>query len=311
MIVAKEVTKFYGLKSAIQDVSFHVNPGEIVGLLGPNGAGKTTILKIVTCFMPPTSGRVVIEGMDTRTQSLNIRKKIGFLPENVPLYNELSVTRFLAFCGSVKGLKGRQLRDDIQRVTRVCGLTEHRSRFIRHLSKGLKQRVGLAQALLNDPPILILDEPTTGLDPAQIIDIRELIRGLGGDRTVLLSTHILPEVSQLCERVIIINQGRIIAEDSPKNLTDQIQKEMRTVLRVEGPRPDVKRKLLTVEGVFQVEEAAGDGEFIVKSRYDEDIRPGLARAVVDSGWGLREMQARDLSLEEVFIHLVTEENADT
>ena len=311
MIVAKEVTKFYGLKSAIQDVSFHVNPGEIVGLLGPNGAGKTTILKIVTCFMPPTSGRVVIEGMDTRTQSLNIRKKIGFLPENVPLYNELSVTRFLAFCGSVKGLKGRQLRDDIQRVTRVCGLTEHRSRFIRHLSKGLKQRVGLAQALLNDPPILILDEPTTGLDPAQIIDIRELIRGLGGDRTVLLSTHILPEVSQLCERVIIINQGRIIAEDSPKNLTDQIQKEMRTILRVEGPRPDVKRKLLTVEGVFQVEEAAGDGEFIVKSRYDEDIRPGLARAVVESGWGLMEMQARDLSLEEVFIHLVTEENADT
>ena len=311
MIVAKEVTKFYGLKSAIQDVSFHVNPGEIVGLLGPNGAGKTTILKIVTCFMPPTSGRVVIEGMDTRTQSLNIRKKIGFLPENVPLYNELSVTRFLAFCGSVKGLKGRQLRDDIQRVTRVCGLTEHRSRFIRHLSKGLKQRVGLAQALLNDPPILILDEPTTGLDPAQIIDIRELIRGLGGDRTVLLSTHILPEVSQLCERVIIINQGRIIAEDSPKNLTDQIQKEMRTILRVEGPRPDVKRKLLTVEGVFQVEEAAGDGEFIVKSRYAEDIRPGLARAVVESGWGLMEMQARDLSLEEVFIHLVTEENADT
>lgn len=311
MIVAKEVTKFYGLKSAIQDVSFHVNQGEIVGLLGPNGAGKTTILKILTCFMPPTSGRVVIEGLDTRTQSLNIRKKIGFLPENVPLYNELSVTRFLAFCGSVKGLKGRQLRDDIQRVTRVCGLTEHRSRFIRHLSKGLKQRVGLAQALLNDPPILILDEPTTGLDPAQIIDIRELIRGLGGDRTVLLSTHILPEVSQLCERVIIINQGRIIAEDSPKNLTDQIQKEMRTVLRVEGPRPDVKRKLLTVEGVFQVEEAAADGEFIVKSRYDEDIRPGLARAVVESGWGLMEMQARDLSLEEVFIHLVTEENADT
>ena len=311
MIVAEEVTKFYGLKSAIQNVSFHVNPGEIVGLLGPNGAGKTTILKILTCFMPPTSGKVVIGGLDSRTRSLSIRKKIGFLPESVPLYNELSVTGFLAFCASVKGLKGSELRHDIQRVIRVCGLTEHRARFIRHLSKGLKQRVGLAQALLNDPPILILDEPTTGLDPAQIIDIRELIRSLGGDRTVLLSTHILPEVSQLCERVIIINQGRIIAEDSPKNLTDQIQKEMQTLLRVEGPQPDVKRKLLALEGVLQIEETAGDGEFIVKSIYNKDIRPGLARVVVESGWGLREMQAKDLSLEEVFVHLVTEEKAET
>jgi len=310
MIVAEEVTKFYGLKCAIQDISFHVDRGEVVGLLGPNGAGKTTILRILTCFMPPTYGRVLIGGLESRTQSLSIRKKIGFLPENVPLYHELSVNRFLAFSGSVKGLTGRQLKNEIDKVTSVCGLTEHRTRLIRHLSKGLKQRVGLAQALLNDPPVLILDEPTTGLDPAQIIEIRELIKNLGETRTVLLSTHILPEVSQVCQRVIIVNHGQIIAEGSPKNLTDQIQTEMRTVMWVNGPPPDVERKLLSVEGVFQVEGEKREGEFIVKSLYDENIRPALARAIVDSGWGLREMRSRDLSLEEVFVRLVTEENTE-
>jgi ABC-2 type transport system ATP-binding protein len=310
MIVAEEVTKFYGLKCAIQDISFHVDRGEVVGLLGPNGAGKTTILRILTCFMPPTYGRVLIGGLESRTQSLSIRKKIGFLPENVPLYHELSVNRFLAFSGSVKGLTGRQLKNDIDKVTGVCGLTEHRTRLIRHLSKGLKQRVGLAQALLNDPPVLILDEPTTGLDPAQIIEIRELIKNLGETRTVLLSTHILPEVSQVCQRVIIVNQGQIIAEGSPKNLTDQIQTEMRTVMWVNGPPSDVERKLLSVEGVFQVEGEKLEGEFIVKSLCDENIRPALARAIVDSGWGLREMRSRDLSLEEVFVRLVTEENTE-
>ena len=308
MIVAEEVTKFYGLKCAIQDISFHVDRGEVVGLLGPNGAGKTTILRILTCFMPPTYGKVLIGGFESRTQSLSIRKKIGFLPENVPLYHELSVNRFLAFSGSVKGLTGRQLKNDIDKVTSVCGLTEHRTRLIRHLSKGLKQRVGLAQALLNDPPVLILDEPTTGLDPAQIIEIRELIKNLGETRTVLLSTHILPEVSQVCQRVIIVNHGQIIAEGSPKYLTDQIQREMQTVMWVNGPPSDVERKLLSVEGVFQVEGDKGEGEFIVKSLFDENIRPALARAIIDSGWGLREMRSRDLSLEEVFVRLVTEEN---
>ena len=194
----------------------------------------------------------------------------------------------------------------------VCGLSEHRSRLIKHLSKGLKQRVGLAQALLNNPPILILDEPTIGLDPAQIIEIRELIKNLGGNRTVLLSSHILPEVSQVCQRVIIINQGRIIAEDTPANLTKQIQKQkgLQTSVNVEGPTDDVKRKLSSIQGVSNVGVSEKKGEFIVESISNENIRPMIARAIVEANWQLKEMRSIGLSLEEVFIHLVTEENRD-
>ncbi len=311
MIVAEKLTKFYGLKPAVQDISFHVNKGEIVGFLGPNGAGKTTILRTLTCFMPPTSGKVLIGGLDTRKDSLKVRKRIGFLPENVPLYNDLSVDRFLSFSGSVKGLSGKGLTNEIDRVTGICGLAEHRNRLIKHLSKGLKQRVGLAQALLNDPSILILDEPTTGLDPAQIVEIRDLIRDLGGQRTVLLSSHILPEVSQVCKRVIIVNQGRIIAEDTPESLTEQIQKGRRTVLSVDGPGPDVKQKLLSLRGVSRVEETDQEGTFLVESVSSENIRPMMAKAVVESNWGLREMRSKDLSLEDIFIKLVTEEERDT
>ena len=310
MIVAEKLTKFYGLKPAVQDISFHVNQGEIVGFLGPNGAGKTTILRTLTCFMPPTSGKVLIGGLDTRKDSLRVRKKIGFLPENVPLYNDLSVDRFLAFSGSVKGLAGKELTNEIDRVAGICGLVEHKKRLIKHLSKGLKQRVGLAQALLNDPSILILDEPTTGLDPAQIVEIRDLIRNLGGQRTVLLSSHILPEVSQVCKRVIIVNQGRIIAEDTPGGLTEQVQKGRRTVLSIDGPAAEVKKKLLSLDGVSRVEEAEQEGTFLVESVSGENIRPLMAKAVVESNWGLREMRSKDLSLEDVFIKLITEEEKD-
>ena len=313
MIVAEELTKYYGLKPAVQDVSFNIEQGEIVGFLGPNGAGKTTILRILTCFMPPTSGKTLVGGLDTRSESLKVRGKIGFLPENVPLYNDMTVKRFLAFAASVKGLRGKQIKTEIDRVIPICGLVEHSSRIIKHLSKGLKQRVGLAQALLNDPPILILDEPTTGLDPAQIVEIRELIRNLGGNRTVLLSTHILPEVSQVCQRVIIINKGRIVAEGTPESLSDQLQKQkgLRSSIWVDGPSPQVKDKLLQVEGVSLVEETDREGEFIVESVFDENIRPMMARMVVESNWGLKEMRSKDVSLEEVFVQLVTEEEEDT
>ncbi len=312
MIIAEELTKYYGLKPAIQEVSFHVNKGEIVAFLGPNGAGKTTILRILTCFMSPTSGKVLVDGLDSRTDSLEVRKRIGFLPENVPLYNDLSINRFLAFSGSVKGLKGEKLKDEIERTTLICGLADQRDRLIKYLSKGLKQRVGLAQALLNDPPILILDEPTTGLDPAQIIEIRELIKNLGGERTVLLSTHILPEVSQLCHRVIIINKGIIIAEDTPDNLSENIQKKkgLRTLIRIDGPQADVRNKLLSIEGVSQVVEGENKGEFMVKSVSDDKIRPIIAKTIVESNWGLVEMRSKDISLEEVFVQLVTEEKGD-
>ena len=311
MIHVEELTKYYGLKPAIQDISLHIERGKIVGLLGPNGAGKTTILRILTCYMQPTAGRVTVDGMDCRTQALEVRKRLGFLPENVPLYADLSVQAFLGFAGTIKGVKGASLQRETDRVVKACGLQEHRKRLIKHLSKGLKQRVGLAQALLNDPPLLILDEPTTGLDPAQIIEVRNLIRELGGERTVLLSTHILPEVSQLCERVIILHKGRVRKEDTPANLAQDIQQGLRTRLSVDGPEKDVRRALAAMEGVSNVQPAGGlPGEWVVQSEGDPALRPRMARMIVESGWGLREMRTIELSLEEVFVHLVTEESGE-
>lgn len=310
MIEADRLTKFYGMKTAIQDVSFFIGKGEIVGLLGPNGAGKTTVLRILTCFMQPGSGIATVDGLSCRDDSIEVRKRIGFLPENVPLYTDMSVEGFLAFSGSVKGLKGQGLTNEIHRVILECGLLEDGKRLIKHLSKGLRQRVGLAQALLNSPPILILDEPTTGLDPAQIIEVRNLIRDLGRERTVLLSTHILPEVSQLCNRVIILNQGRVVAEDSPRNLTDRLQKGMRTMVSVSGPSLEVKEKLGSVPGVSRIIDTGREGELIVESEDGEGIRPSMARVIVNSGWDLQELKASDLSLEDVFMHLVTEEGKE-
>jgi ABC-2 type transport system ATP-binding protein len=312
MITAEKITKYYGLKPAVQDVSFSVDRGEIVGFLGPNGAGKTTILRMLTCYMPPTDGRISIDGLDSRSNSLQVRKKIGFLPENVPLYNELSVSRFLSFSGAVKGLKGKKLKDELERVSKICGLFDHRKRLIKHLSKGFKQRVGLAQALINDPPVLILDEPTSGLDPAQIIETRELVRSLGGERTILLSSHILPEVSQVCQRVIIISKGHIVAEDSPERLTDQIKEKegLQTILSIQGPVEEIERKLRSIEGVSRVV-LREKGEFLVESTIDENLRPVLAKTVVESGWGLKEMRSKEFSLEDVFVQLVTEEKKGT
>ena len=307
MIVAKDLTKYYGLKPAIQDVGFEIEKGEILGLLGPNGAGKTTILRILTCFLQPTSGEVTVAGLNCRTHSMEVRKKIGFLPETVPLYTELSVTKFLSFAGTVKGLRGNDLKGGLERVLKDCGLVEHKNRLIKHLSKGLKQRVGLAQALLNDPPLLILDEPTTGLDPAQILEVRNLIKDLGGERTVLLSTHILPEVSQVCRKVMIIDKGHIIAEGTPESLAHEAQGGQKTTISVGGPGAEVKKKLESLTGVFRVRESGSPGEFTVESGPDERIRPEMAKAVVESGWSLNEMKNDVISLEEVFVRLVKEE----
>ncbi len=311
MIHIQELTKYYGLKAAIRDISLDIDRGKIVGLLGPNGAGKTTILRILTCYMQPTAGRVTVDGLDCRTQSLEVRKRIGFLPESVPLYTDLSVQAFLGFAGTIKGVGGIVLRRETDRVIEACGLRDHRKRLIKHLSKGLKQRVGLAQALIHDPPLLILDEPTTGLDPAQIIEVRNLIRELGGERTVLLSTHILPEVSQLCERVIILHNGRVRKEDTPVNLARDIQHGLRTILSVDGPEDQVRRALVGLEGVTDVQlQEDTDGEWVVQSDGDPALRPRMARLIVESGWGLREMRSSELSLEEVFLHLVTEESGE-
>ena len=308
MITAQGLTKYYGAKLAIDNVSFHIDRGEIVGLLGPNGAGKTTVLRILTCFMPPTHGKALIHGLDILTHGLEARKRIGFLPENVPLYHELSVIRFLSFAGMAKGLNGESLSMAIGRVIDLCGLQEHSHRLIKHLSKGLRQRVGLAQALVGDPPILILDEPTTGLDPAQIIEMRRLIKELGSERTVLLSSHILPEVSQLCNRVIIMNKGKIIAQDTQEGLMARISGSgRRTILLVDGKFDQVKGILESIEGVRDVRKGQRPGEIIVEGHEERSLRPFLAKAVVEAGLPLMEMRSMDVSLEEVFVHLVTEE----
>ncbi len=311
MITAQGLTKYYGAKLAIEDVSFHIEKGEIVGLLGPNGAGKTTVLRILTCFMPPTHGKALIHGLDTRTQSLEARKKIGFLPENVPLYHELPVMRFLRFAGMAKGLKGGKLSSGIESVIELCGLAEHGHRLIKHLSKGLRQRVGLAQALLADPPILILDEPTTGLDPAQIIEMRQLIKKFGSERTVLLSTHILPEVSQICNRVIVMNRGRIIAQDSQEGLKARFSGGGgRTTLLVDGEFDRVKDILSAIQGVKEVRQGQRPGEVIVESAGEPSLRPYFAKALVEAGLPLLEMRSVEMSLEDVFVHLVTEEGLE-
>ena len=227
MIAVKSLTKYYGSFAAIQNLNFEVADGEIVGFLGPNAAGKTTTLKILAGYMPPTSGSAAVRGFDCVTQSLAVRKSLGYLPETVPLYSDLTVSQFLDFAGQAKGLDSRQRHLEVDRAIDDCSLEEVKNTLVAFLSKGFRQRVGLAQALLGRPPLLILDEPTIGLDPAQIVEIRELIRQLAGDHTVILSSHILPEVSQLCQRVIIINCGQIVASDTPANLTHQLNREAR------------------------------------------------------------------------------------
>jgi ABC-2 type transport system ATP-binding protein len=237
MIAVQELTKYYGLTPAISRLTFEVKKGEIVGFLGPNGAGKTTTLKILAGFLPPTSGKAHINGHDCVTESLAVRRSLGYLPETAPLYTELTVSQFLLFAARAKGVECKDEQAEVGRVAQACGLEEVRGMLISSLSKGYRQRVGLAQALLNSPPLLILDEPTIGLDPAQIVEIRQLIKELSGNHTVVLSSHILPEVSQLCQRVIIINKGQIVASDTPENLSRQLGQGSRLKLESPGPRP--------------------------------------------------------------------------
>lgn len=309
MIEVERLTKYFGFLPAISDLSFSIGQGEVVGFLGPNGAGKTTTLKILTCFLPPTSGQARINGLDVYRDSLKVRGQIGYLPESVPLYTEMTVERFLSFAAQAKGMAAREIKSSIDKTLDDCGLQKVRGRIIGHLSKGFKQRVGLAQALLNNPPVLILDEPTIGLDPAQVVEIRELIKSLGQERTIILSSHILPEVSQVCQKVIIINRGRIVAIDTVPNLTAQIQTSRKIHLTIQGPEEEIIKVLASQPGVLKAEEKPDDGagRFLVEMNKDQDIRADLARSIVEKGWGLMEMRSQELSLEEVFVQIVTEE----
>lgn len=308
MIEAKGLSKYYGTVAAIRDVTFEVQQGEVVGFLGPNGAGKSTTMRILTCFMPPSMGQARVAGMDCFEQSLQVRAKIGYLPENVPLYRDMTVQRFLRFAADAKAVEAKRVTQEIRRVLAICGLEDTANRIIGHLSKGYRQRVGLAQALLNSPQVLVLDEPTIGLDPTQIIEIRRLIQELRGEHTILLSSHILPEVAQLCQRVIIINKGQIVTSETPANLTSQLQKSSRIALQVKGHVPELTDALRSMPGVQTVSLGGENGgRLIIETDRTSDLRAEIARMVMQRGLDLLELKLVDLSLEEIFMQLVTEE----
>jgi len=310
MIAVEGVVKDFGRTRAVAGVTFHVAAGEIMGLLGPNGSGKTTIMRVLTGFFPPSAGRVAIDGIDVERDPLAVRQRIGYLPENVVLYPDLTVTRFLHFCAEVKGVPSASRRARLDEVMEACGLTEVAGKLIGKLSKGYRQRVGIAQALMHRPRVLILDEPTVGLDPRQIIEIRSLIKSLAGETTVLLSTHILPEVSMTCSRVMIIDYGRIIAEDTADGLSQRVRGSNETRVRIAGPRAEVLAALRSAPGVEDLrEEPLGDGAItaVVRSARGDELRRELATTVVGRGWGLLEMRSLPMSLEDLFVRLVRDD----
>lgn len=309
MIQVQGLTKYYGDVPALRNVSFQVEKGEVVGFLGPNGAGKTTTMRILVGYLPPTEGKATVAGYDVFFDSLEVRRRIGYLPETVPLYGEMTVRGYLEFMATIRGVSRPGTRAD--EVMEIVNLSDRAEQPIYKLSKGYRQRVGLAQALIHDPEVLILDEPTLGLDPKQIIEVRELIRRLGEDHTIILSTHILPEVEQVCERVLIINEGELVAEDTPERLTARLKGAERVYLQVATAGEDTARlthlveALQSVEGVTSVE-ALGNGAFEVECTLGADRRADLADRVVKGGWRLLEMRPVGMSLEEIFLKLTTE-----
>jgi ABC-2 type transport system ATP-binding protein len=312
LISVENLTKRYATKTAVERVSFEVGKGEILGFLGPNGAGKTTTMRIISGFMPATDGVVRVGGFDVAEQPIEARRCIGYLPENPPLYTEMTVYGYLRFVAKIKGVSSTKVDAEVKRVMDKVNIHDVRDRIIAKLSKGYKQRVGIAQALLNDPPVLILDEPTIGLDPKQIHEIRELVKELSGSHTVILSTHILPEVEQTCNRVIIIDRGKIVAVDTPQNLRAQTQGASTISLEVEGPSAEIASALRALPGVKNVRVSAdnnGRCRFEIGSETRQDVRRDLARTVVNKGWGLLELQSATMSLEDIFIKLTTAEEA--
>jgi ABC-2 type transport system ATP-binding protein len=310
MIQVEHLTKCFGSLRAIEDVSFRVEPGEILGFLGPNGAGKTTTMRILAGFFPATDGTAQVAGYDVFAQPLEAKRRVGYLPENPPLYTEMSVDSYLRFVARIKGVKGVQIDSRVDYVKERCGLLEEGHRLIRHLSKGYRQRVGLAQALVHNPEVLILDEPTIGLDPKQIIEVRNLIKSLGGDHTVILSTHILPEVSMTCERVTIINNGKIVAVDTPENLTNQLSGGQRIEVEVAGSMEMLPQVINTVPMVKMEGLPEGvDGLYrlTLVSEGQEEVRNIVSRKLIEAGFEVYGLRAEGMTLEQVFLKLTTEE----
>ena len=307
MIEVQHVTKRYGPITAVQDISFSVAEGEIVAFLGPNGAGKTTTMRILTGYMPATNGVVRVAGFDCHESPLEVKRRIGYLPEHPPLYLELTVQEYLTFVGRMKGVNISQVPRQMEHVIEKTGLGHVRKRVIGNLSRGYRQRVGLAQALIHDPPVLILDEPTVGLDPNQILEIRALIKGLAGSHTIILSTHILPEATALCERVIIIHQGHIVAIDTHEQLAARLRRSEQLRITVKTSLPDMEQQLRNVDGVVSVSTGESANSYLIEAELGHDIREAVTQFVMTQQLGLLELSVISMSLEDVFIRLTNED----
>jgi ABC-2 type transport system ATP-binding protein len=305
VIKIDKVSKMFGPTIAVNNISFDVGRGDILGFLGPNGAGKTTTMRILTGYFPPTDGNAYVSNFSVLDKPLEVKRRIGYVPETPAMYTDMRITDYLAFIGAIKGVPRQEIGDNVERVIERCALQEMRKKNIGQLSKGYRQRVALAQALVNDPPVLVLDEPTSGLDPKQIFEIRSLIKSMEGERTIILSTHILPEVSMTCNKVVIINDGVIVAEGDTSDLGKRFSESHQIEVKVKGSTRDAKGAVSALDGVKSV--AVSGDTLIVDSDKEKDVRADIARAVVEKGLGLLELRSRDLSLEDVFLRLVTRE----
>ena len=311
MIQAESLSRSYGERWAIHDVSFQARQGEILGFLGPNGAGKTTTMRILTGFLAPTSGRASIAGFDVVERPLEAKRHLGYLPEVVPLYEEFTTREYLSFVARLKRVDRRRIPDAVDRAIALCRVDDVADRLVRNLSRGYRQRVGLAHAVVHDPEVLILDEPTSAMDPRQIVEIRNVIKGLRGSHTVILSTHILPEATAVCDRVVVINEGGIVAVDTYEQLAARLRNSDKTLVRAARPTPDLAKRLGAIGGVRHVTPGQTAGELLVESVLGTDVREQVAKTVVESGAGLMELRSLSMSLEDVFLKLVTHEDGGT
>ncbi len=305
MIKIENLTKMYGPTVAVKDVSFEVKKGEILGFLGPNGAGKTTTMRVITGYFPPTLGNAYIADHSVLEEPLEVKKRIGYVPETPALYNDMLVKEYIKYIGALKGVPKSELKERVEQIVNTCAIQSVYTKSIGSLSKGFKQRVALGQALVNDPPVLILDEPTSGLDPKQIHEIRSLIKSMEGDRTIILSTHILPEVSMTCSKVVIINEGVIVAADTTDNIGRSLAESHQVELTVGGAAARVKDTVSKIAGIKKV--SVSGKRIVIDSEKDRDMRAEIARKVVEGGFDLLEMRSYSMTLEDVFLKLVTEE----
>ena len=312
MIELKNITKYYGDFPAVTDISFKIEKGEIVGLLGPNGAGKSTTMKMITGFMPPTSGELTVGGNDIVSQSIEARRKIGYLPETVPLYTDMTVYSYIEYMGMLRGLSKKNIKSKVDNVIEICKLEDYRNSLISKLSKGFRQRVGISQAIIHEPEVLVLDEPTIGIDPNQVVETRQLIKNLSGEHTLILSSHILPEVSSICERVLIIHEGEIAASDTIENLSSLMSGKNKIEADIIGSPQAIVTELEKIDGVksvqFSINKSSNEfSTFSIESEINSDIRSEISKIIINNDWGLIRLQSMGMSLEDIFLQITTSE----